>query len=427
MTDRTERPLSAFRINIEQQKNRAKDLLRAVKAGDDAARQRIATTRPSCNEPDASIKLADAQLTIARELRFRNWAALKSHVEAMDKQRVALDRRDSLDANLKTLHIRCGSDIRQTLQEGGFAGDFLEHSIPYCAGPVAMGPDRHQLMARFLVDAFPTARGGLVYERELKSLEASEEKLDRSASDYQRVVLWMEHDSWDQLVLVRVLAHYAQSARPLMLELIAINEFPGGERFIGLGQLPAEALRLLWAQRKPVTTEQLILGRDAWTALAAKTPVALAKLAKTGTPALPLLSPAIYRHLRELPSTKNGLTLTEQLVLEIVADRGATLNEVFHLMKTDREPLPWLGDLGLLHIVENMLRVIDPVLERSPSPPNAPFARQLTITDAGRAVLIGTRDWQSFAPPLRWVGGVQIDAQRPGWRWSESSRDVVMI
>ena len=34
MTDRAERPPSAFRLNFEQQKNRAKDLLRAAKAGD---------------------------------------------------------------------------------------------------------------------------------------------------------------------------------------------------------------------------------------------------------------------------------------------------------------------------------------------------------------------------------------------------------
>jgi hypothetical protein len=42
-----------------------------------------------------------------------------------------------------------------------------------------------------------------------------------------------------------------------MLELIAADEFPGSERYIGLGQLPSEALRLLWLSRKPVTPAQL--------------------------------------------------------------------------------------------------------------------------------------------------------------------------
>jgi len=82
-------------------------------------------------------------------------------------------------------------------------------------------------MARFLVDAFPDARGGLVYERELEGLRRGEDRLQSSADSYERVVLWMEHDSWDQLVLVRLLAHYAQR-RPRVLELIAVSEFPGG-------------------------------------------------------------------------------------------------------------------------------------------------------------------------------------------------------
>ena len=42
-----------------------------------------------------------------------------------------------------------------------------------------------------------------------------------------------------------------------MLELIAADEFPGSQRYIGLGQLPSEGLRLLWLSRKPVTPHNL--------------------------------------------------------------------------------------------------------------------------------------------------------------------------
>ena len=40
---------------------------------------------------------------------------------------------------------------------GGFVGDFMEHATPYCQGPVTMAPERHELMARFLVSAFALA------------------------------------------------------------------------------------------------------------------------------------------------------------------------------------------------------------------------------------------------------------------------------
>jgi Domain of unknown function (DUF1835) len=432
MTDRAARTPSAFRLNLEQQKNRAKDLLRAAKAGDAAALARLTAAddaRLLRDEGKASLRLADAQLAIARELRFASWAKLKAHIESMNQQRVAIDgNRRAPDGEMKTLHIRCGSDIQNTLQDAGFTGDFLEHAIPYCLGPVTTGPDRYELMARFLVDAFPDARGGLVYERELEGLSLGEQRLHRTAEDYERVVLWMEHDSWDQLVLVRLLAHYAQAKRPRVLELIAVNEFPGGERFIGLGQLPTEALRLLWPTRKPVTGAQLSLGNDAWIALASDNPQHLAVLARSGTPALPIMAPALHRHLRELPSIENGLSLTEHLLLQVLSEGSTTLNRVFLMMTAGREPLPWIGDLGMLHVVDDMLKAAEPVLVRTrPAPGEHWFRQQLATTDVGLAVLRGERDWHSLQSPPRWVGGVHVQPGLQGWRWDEAKREPALV
>ena len=56
MTDRTERAPSAFRLNLEQQKNRAKDLLRDAKAGNTQAISRLAAVR---RDSIATLKLAD--------------------------------------------------------------------------------------------------------------------------------------------------------------------------------------------------------------------------------------------------------------------------------------------------------------------------------------------------------------------------------
>ena len=433
--DRTGRPPSAFQLNLEQQKNRAKDLLRAAKAGDADALSRIAgarrdgLTRSSPDTQRAATKLADAQFAIARELRFASWAKLKAHIESMDRQGLAIDaKHPAPDNELRTLHIRCGSDIQQTLVDAGFVGDFLEHAIPYCLGPVTTGPDRHELMARFLVDTFPDAHGGLVYERELEGLALGEQLLHRSADDYERVVLWMEHDSWDQLVLARLLAHYANARRPPVLELIAVNEFPGGERFRGLGQLPAEALRLLWPSRKPVTSAQLALGNEVWDALASDDPRHLAALARSGTPALPIMAPALHRHLRELPSVETGLNLTERLTLEVLSDQNLVQGRLLYFVMIEREPLPWIGDLGLIDVFKRMERASERVLTRSlqENPPDASSRyHRLAITELGRAVLRGERDWLSLRPPARWVGGVHIQPGLPGWRWDEAKRDAV--
>src|SRR5690606_22434436 len=98
-----------------------------------------------------------------------------------------------------------------------------------------------------------------------------------------------------------------------------------GLRFIGLGQLPPEALRLLWEQRSPATPAQLSLGLTSWRALASGDPRALAAIVRSATPELPLLAPALHRHLRELPSVENGLGFTQQMALTMLVEQPHSL------------------------------------------------------------------------------------------------------
>jgi len=65
------------RPSLEQQRKQAKELLRAFRAGDASARERIRRHLPD----KARLTLADAQFVLAREHGFRSWAALKAHVE----------------------------------------------------------------------------------------------------------------------------------------------------------------------------------------------------------------------------------------------------------------------------------------------------------------------------------------------------------
>lgn len=427
MSEPLERTPSAFRLNLEQQKKRARDLLKAAKAGESGAIERLAAAHGA---PLAAPQLADAQFAIARELRFSSWARLKSHVMSMDRHWTAIAHGGAAaDGDMRTLHLRCGHDIEQTLREAGFAGDFHAHITPYCQGPVTKGPDRHARMARFIVDAFGDPgdpSSPFDYERVLREQRTEDELLLTTAHEYERVVIWMEHDSWDQLILVRLLAHYAGGPRPRQLELVAVAEYPGGTRFVGIGQLPPEALRLLWTTRRAVTPAQLALGAEAWTALASPDPRALAALARSGTPPLPILAPALHRHLRELPSLANGLGLTEQIILQILLETGtATLDRVFWMLQNEREPLPYLGDWGVAHVVRELERAVEPPLTRTVTTPGErTFANRLTLTAAGRAVLAGERSWQRLGPRPRWVGGVHVWAGESDWRWDERAGTV---
>ena len=418
-------PYPQFRLNFEQQGKRAKELLKAARAG----------------EPDALARfrsppmLAEAQYLIARELRFDNWASLKRHIAKMTLEREAM-KASVLDGDLRTLHIRCGHDLQGSLKEAGFNGDYYVDIYPYLMGPVREGAGSLEQRARHIVDCYGDQFDPpLEYEGQLRALEDGERALHDSA-DFGRVVLWFEHDVTDQLSLIHLLGHYARHRRPPRLELVNINDFPGARRFTGLGELPPEALRMLWTTRKSVSASQLRLGLDAWRALANPDPRPLAVIMRSNTPALPLLAPALHRHLRELPSAINGLSLTEEMALTLMAEPPSNwagtvnLGKIYSTIHWDIDPLPGQGDAHVRDRVLNMEGASARVFQRRAGvgpdgQSRPPWTDVFDITELGRAVQAGKVDFMSLTPPGRWVGGVEIGAGMPDWRWNEKAKDAV--
>lgn len=418
-------PYAAFRLNLEQQRKRAKDLLRAIRSGDASARQRVSAAVALPVPEPAAAKLTDAQFVIARELGFRSWRDLRSHVTAQIDAREAIARTGpAVDADMPTLHIRCGSDIKGELEVARFSGDFLEVWDPFPVGPVTDAPDWIAQRARFHADTGTAS--DVDYDAFLTELTAADRRLAASAERYARVVIWTEHDSHDQLSLIRCLAQYARTGPPRVLELISVDHFPGSRRFIGLGQLPPEAMRLLWTRRAVIDAERLSLGAAAWAALTAAEPRALAAIARSRTLALPHLGPALRRHLQELPSTVNGLSLTQALMLQILDREPASVNDLWRISQGELEPLPFLGDGMFRHVLDDMGRAQPAVYERSVVDPERPFSDRLAITEIGRKVVRGVTDWLSLYPPVRWVGGVRIDPSAPNWRWDATRQDVTL-
>jgi hypothetical protein len=422
MADQSSQQYAAFRLNLEQQQKRAKELLAAAKAGDPQVLRRLqAAGFPAAQQP----KLAQAQHCLARELRFASWAALKRHVGAMERSRAALGA-GVVDGDCRTLHLRCGHDIEDELERAGFRGAFNAHLNPYLQGPVTDAPDWLELRARFIADAFGRYMQ-LDYATALESCRDEERRLADASGSYERVALWFEHDRYDQFVLLRCLAAFADHGAPSRLEIVSTNDFPGATRFVGLGQLPPEALRLLWERRTPVGAAQLAFARRAWAAFRSPDPRFLAELVRGGTPLLPDLARALHRHLQELPSTSSGLGLTHELLLRALADHGKQRSgRVVGLVMHDYDPLPGLGDIGYDLVLREISAIPEPlVLHSGAHAANEWHLDEYEITAAGRAVLEGRRDALELPLPERWVGGVRVAPGQPSWRWDERARRVV--
>ena len=71
-------------LNLEQQHKLAKDLLAAARAGDAPALARIQAVRSDAAGPERPLKLADAQLALAREAGFPSWPKLVAELQERD-------------------------------------------------------------------------------------------------------------------------------------------------------------------------------------------------------------------------------------------------------------------------------------------------------------------------------------------------------
>jgi hypothetical protein len=407
------------RLNLEQQKIRAKELLRAVRRSEPEAIARVQAHHPQAREGSlaaAACKLSDAQLVIARELGVASWPKLKAHIERLDRARDAIvGRRTAPDRDSPTVHIRCGSDIRQPLKDAGFAGDFLEFSDPLWRGPL-LDFDEH---VRIIAEA-----AGIPPADVATKLRREHDELAVAADRYGRIVIWCEHDPYDQLCLARVLAEFAGRTRLPQIELIAVDGFPAIERFIGLGQLSPAALRLLWEGRLAVSPRLLALGATAWDALRDPSPRALHAIAASGTPELPMMAGALFRHLQELPHA-NGLSATQEAVLRVLRDGPQTVSRLFWIVDTQIDALPFMGDLFFAAVLRDMQRAVAPPVRVDEDTSSQPWPRQrLSLTPSGMTLLDGGLDWMSLDPPERWVGGVRIASGAPVWRWSRSGQLV---
>jgi hypothetical protein len=411
-------------LSLEQQKKRAKDLLRALRSNDTDAIARLQRHSPECLSGEGSPRLHDAQQVIARENGFRKWTDLKAHIDriAVEQQATLKGRPSALDGGDRTLHIRCGTDIMYDLALAGFSGDFLSFADPYVEGPVAQTQS---------LEEFVRIRADYIDQGDREAFGkffSSYLDLER-AREYAAVHIWMEHDSYDQLILARLLHFFIDaSARPKRLRMINVTDFPGFERFVGLGQLPPQALRLLWEDFEDVTEAQLILGKQVWNAITSPSPEALMEIAKAGTPAVPTMGPALARHIRELPSVRNGLSMAEELTLQILSDKGAMTAARLFGSYMGQEALPFMSDTFFWKLLSRLSTSDEPALSVAGgrvSPKEVNPISRVEVLPSGERVLRSERDWLKTNPAERWVGGVRINPQEKlNWRFDANRRTV---
>lgn len=253
--------------------------------------------------------------------------------------------------------------------------------------------------------------------------------------DHEEVVLWFEHDLYDQLQLLQVLDWLAgQPWGATVVSLICIDAHPEVQPFHGLGQLDSAQVAALFPSREPVTAEVLQLARRAWRAFRAPEPSDLgALIAGPDVSLLPFLAPALLRHLEQFPGTRTGLSRTETAILEGAGHHGPrSVGDIYTAAQMSEEAR-FMGDATFWSYLDRLVSAPHPLL-RAPAgewqPPGpgrsqVDFAAQyLTLTDTGEAVLRGEADHVALNGIDRWLGGVHLQGHQPRWRWDAGARCI---
>jgi hypothetical protein len=221
------------------------------------------------------------------------------------------------------------------------------------------------------------------------SLHGDGEAAELAATE---IVLWFEHDLYDQAQLIEILA---QLRGRNGVSLICVDRC--------LGPLTGEQLRELWPLRHAVTAEEFALGTAAWAAFCSADPTAIETVLAGDTSALPFLAGALRRHLQQLPSVENGLARTERQILEIAAEGGHSFHTLFPAL-AGREERVFLGDNRVRAWIRGLVECRVPLLGLEDG--------VYRVTDAGREVLAGRADH------------VRLNGIEARWRWDERASRV---
>lgn len=331
------------------------------------------------------------------------------------------------------LHVANGTSTTGTIEAAGIPG-----ACSIWADPLYEGPVPGELSDAELVGArmqYLSGQGGPAREawvgadptldpaNDLRQWRSAIERHDA----YDELILWFEHDLFDQLNLIQLLAWIRERLPPSKpVTLVCIGSFPGRPDFKGLGELTPAELATLLETRQRVSDQQYALAERAWRAFREPTPEALDDLRQRDTAALPYLAAAITRFLQEYPWTRDGLSRTERRLLELASGDGIALWNAFPRMHQG-EHAYYVTDGSLAAAAEMLAHASPPLATLDFSGPAEGHVLRGNVapTDIGRSVLAGQLDRVLTCGIDRWLGGVHLETGTRMWRWDDARQRAI--
>ncbi|MFT4603569.1 MAG: hypothetical protein ACI9W4_000284 [Rhodothermales bacterium] len=307
------------------------------------------------------------------------------------------------------LIITNGGSAVQALSRAGVAGKAVSWDDVLHDGPVPGGISDTELRgvrASFLAQMAPQADGAgrEASDGNSRLLQAQERlrKRDEIVESWRGpILLWFEHDLYDQLQLIQILDRLGSRPEVWLLQM---------EDFVT--HHTPEMLRAAQDKATRVTARQYEVGEAAWAAFTAPNPRAVVGLSGGAMAPLPFLGDALGRWLDMFPGAC-GLSLTEGWVLDLLEEGAATGADLFGKCQA-QEQAAFRGDWSFW----GLLMGLDSLLVASGGPD--PAERLWSLSELGHAVRTKETDRVDALGMDHWLGGTHLTLASD-WRWIEGS------
>lgn len=307
--------------------------------------------------------------------------------------------------SVNTLHVTNGDSVLHTWKKAGLLGTHLAWRDVLHEGPV---PGNLPLDALSRVRADYLAARGLGNAIRLHRDFEKRDAIIRRAAEFEEIVLWFEHDLYDQLHLLQILAVLEdQGIGAGAVQLIQSDQY--------LGMLTADEIMALFPKRRFLTSAMAAAAAHAWRSFTSAAPEELQRAAQKTYAGFPFLAAALKRLCEEFPATGTGLSRTQKQLLEACAQGARTKQDLFRRSQA-REEASFLGDTPSYAHVDDLCA--------EPAPLLTALDGGYELTVLGRRVLAGDADWLEQQTLDRWIGGSHLTREND-WRWDEASERLV--
>jgi len=324
--------------------------------------------------------------------------------------------------SFQTFIITNGEGAVNAIKNAEIEAEFLSWDDILHDGPVINKPtleETSELRAKFIYEI-----GFASSDKAKESFEKRDRKL-KNLEKYNDVILWFEHDLYDQLQLIQILDYFNREGKPENLYLICEDQY--------IGESSPGLLNKNFNLKTVISERTIKLGSKVWEVFSNENPKELEKLLEDENRELPFINSIIRRLLEEYPSEANGLSRSCNQILSIVEDEAKTPGELFREFLLKEDP-KYHGDWIVFHYVHLLCNLEHPLLKYSNGTKKFPpenekkyFEEKIEITPKGREVLNNRKNNLSVNGINKWIGGVHLNKNNIWIRKTSDGKLIKLI